>query len=197
MDETVSRRVIGLAIEVHRHLGPGLLESIYHACLVSEMVSSGVRFEQEVELPIVYKGVRLELNYRVDLIIERSLVVEVKSVLTVLPVHRAQLLTYLRLTKIRAGLLLNFNSAVLKDGIVRMVNQTLHSVCGFTVAFFTTKTRRHKVSSFARFRHHRATTQCAGELAKLDRTYQHEVPTLYKIQRITTPDYHLSCLFAF
>jgi GxxExxY protein len=122
MDETASRRVIGAAIEVHRQLGPGLLESIYLACLTREMASQGIEFEQEVELPIVYKGVELGRGYRIDLIVEHRLVVEVKSVQQVLPVHRAQLLTYLRLTRLRAGLLLNFNSAVLKDGIVRLVN---------------------------------------------------------------------------
>jgi GxxExxY protein len=122
MDETTSRRVIGSAIEVHRQLGPGLLESIYHACLIQELTSSGVAFEQQVGLPIVYKGVILDREYRIDLIVEQALVVEIKSVQQVLPVHRAQLLTYLKLTKLRTGLLLNFNSAVLKDGIMRVVN---------------------------------------------------------------------------
>jgi GxxExxY protein len=91
MDETASRRVIVAAIEVHRQLGPGLLVSIYFACLTREMASQGIAFEREVELPIVYKGVELSRGYRVDLIVEQSLVVEVKSVQQLLPVHRAQL----------------------------------------------------------------------------------------------------------
>jgi GxxExxY protein len=123
MDGTTSRRVIGLATEVHRQRGPGLLESIYHAWLMQELTCQGIGFEQEVELPIVYKGVALGRGYRIDLIVGQRLVVEVKSVQQILPVHRAQLLTYLRLTKLRAGLLLNFHSAVLKDGIVRLVTE--------------------------------------------------------------------------
>jgi GxxExxY protein len=122
MEETVSRRVIGSAIEVHRQLGPGLMEFIYQACLVQELTSNRIAFAQQVELPIVYKGVSIDRRYRIDLIVEQALVVEVKAVQQLLPVHRAQLLTYLRLTGLRTGLLLNFNTVVLKDGIMRVVN---------------------------------------------------------------------------
>ena len=94
MDETMSRRVIGSAIEVHRQLGPGLLESIYHDCLAYELKSQGIGFEREVEVPIVYKDVTLSRGFRIDLVVERSLIVEVKSLQQILPVHRAQVLTY-------------------------------------------------------------------------------------------------------
>jgi GxxExxY protein len=101
IDGTTSRRLIGSVIEVHRQLGPGLLESVYQTCLTQELAAKAIAFEQEVELPIAYKGVELNRRYRIDLIVEQALVVEMKSVQLVLPVNRAQLLTYLRLTKLR------------------------------------------------------------------------------------------------
>ena len=122
MDEMASRRVIGSAIEVHRQLGPGLLEAIYQQCLIQELASSRIAFDQQVKLPVIYKGVTLDCSYRIDLIVEQELIVEVKSVQHILPIHKAQLLTYLRLTRLRIGLLLNFNVPVLKDGILRVVN---------------------------------------------------------------------------
>jgi GxxExxY protein len=117
----ISRQVIGLAIEVHRQLGPGLLESAYQACLGQELREAGLPFAQQVALPIIYKGRTLDCEYRMDFVVEPGLVLEVKSVATILPVHEAQLLTYLRLSGHRVGLLLNFNSPVLKDGIRRRV----------------------------------------------------------------------------
>jgi len=121
-DIALSERVIGCAIEVHRHLGPGLLESAYEDCLCFELGAAGVTFRRQVELPVVYKGMPLAAAYRLDILVADRLVVEVKSVERLLAVHEAQLLTYLRLSGHRAGLLLNFNHAVLKEGIRRVVN---------------------------------------------------------------------------
>ncbi len=118
----LSERVIGCAIEVHRHLGPGLLESAYEDCLCFELGAAGLVFRRQVELPVVYKGMPLAASYRLDILIANRLVVEVKSVERILAVHEAQLLTYLRLSGHRAGLLLNFNHAVLKEGIRRVAN---------------------------------------------------------------------------
>ncbi len=113
--------VIGLAIEVHRALGPGLLESAYQECLCYELKANGIAFGRQVALPVVYKSVNLDCSYRMGLVVDDRLVVELKTVEKILPVHEAQLLTYLRLSGIRTGLLLNFNTSVLKDGIKRMV----------------------------------------------------------------------------
>jgi GxxExxY protein len=117
----VSERTIGLAMEVHRHLGPGLLESAYEECLCFELAQAGIAYGRQVPLPILYKSVRLDCGYRMDLVIERQLIVEIKSVESVLPIHQAQILTYLRLSGCRVGLLINFNSALLKDGLRRFV----------------------------------------------------------------------------
>ncbi len=115
----LSRRVIGLAIEVHRELGPGLLENAYEECLCVELRQAGISHLRQCKLPVIYKGLSLDCNYRIDIAVERQLIVEVKSVDHIAPVHEAQLLTYLRLSGIPVGLLLNFNTAVLKDGIRR------------------------------------------------------------------------------
>ncbi|MDJ0740219.1 MAG: GxxExxY protein [Gammaproteobacteria bacterium] len=123
MDEDVSRRVIGAAIEVHRHLGPGLLESSYSAALARELSLRGLTAEREVPVLVSYKGDAIEDAYRLDFLVERSLVVELKTVEVVLPVHRSQLLTYLRWTGLRLGLLINFNVPLLRDGISRVVNK--------------------------------------------------------------------------
>lgn len=112
--------VIGSAIEVHRALGPGLLESAYQKCLGIEFDSRGLHFEREVEIPALYRGVRIEPAYRADFVIDGRLIVEVKSVTKLDPIHKAQLLTYLKLTSIPLGLLLNLNGPTLKEGIVRM-----------------------------------------------------------------------------
>lgn len=111
------RTVIGASIEVHRCIGPGLLESAYRACLQRELRTQGVPFESEVRLPVIYKGEPVECCYRIDFWFGRELVVELKSVENLLPVHSAQLLTYLRLTGAKQGLLINFNVPVLKSGI--------------------------------------------------------------------------------
>ncbi len=120
--DPLSQKVIGAAIEVHRALGPGLLESAYEVCLCLELTKAGVTFKRQVEMPVSYKGKRIDCGYRADLIIEGTLLVELKSVDRLLPIHQAQLLTYLKLSGIRTGLLINFNSKVLKDGIKRLVN---------------------------------------------------------------------------
>ena len=121
-DNTTTRHIIGAAIEVHRILGPGLLESTYTECLRIEFDRRGLRYLSELSIPIVYKGTTLDSAYRIDLIVEDRVVVEVKSVATVLPVHEAQLLTYLKLTACPLGLLINFNEAKLVDGVHRIVN---------------------------------------------------------------------------
>ncbi len=119
--DSLTELVIGLAIEVHRALGPGLLESAYQECLCYELKANGIAFGRQVALPVVYKSVKLNCGYRMDLVVDDRLVVELKTVEKILPIHEAQLLTYLRLSGVRTGLLLNFNTSVLKDGIKRMV----------------------------------------------------------------------------
>jgi GxxExxY protein len=117
----ITRDIIGAAIEVHRYLGPGLLESAYHRCLARELMVRSVPFQWEWPLPLEYKGMRLECGYRVDLLVAGSVVVEVKAIEAIAPVHEAQLLTYLRLGGWQVGLLINFNVVVLKNGICRRV----------------------------------------------------------------------------
>ena len=106
---------------MHRHLGPGLLESAYEECLFWELGQAGLKTQRQVPLPVVYKEVQLDLGYRLDLVVEDELIVELKTVEKLLPIHEAQLLTYLKLSGMKTGLLLNFHSAVLRDGIKRMV----------------------------------------------------------------------------
>jgi GxxExxY protein len=117
----LGERVIGLSIDVHRHLGPGLLESAYEECLCFELKQAGIGYQRQVALPIVYKDVRLDCGYRMDIVVRNELIIEIKAVDRILPVHEAQMLTYLRLSRLRAGLLLNFNNVVLKDGLRRFV----------------------------------------------------------------------------
>lgn len=117
----LTHAIIGCAIEVHRELGPGLLESAYEACLCHELGAAGIAYQQQVPLPVEYKGIRIDCGYRIDLLIENQIVVEIKSIETMNRVHEAQLLTYMRLANKRVGLLINFNSKILKDGIVRRV----------------------------------------------------------------------------
>ncbi|HTG58219.1 MAG TPA: GxxExxY protein [Terriglobia bacterium] len=119
--DPLTERVIGAAIEVHRHLGPGLLESVYEECLFWELGQAGLKTQRQVPLPVVYKEVQLDLGYRLDLVVEDELIVELKTVEKLLPIHEAQLLTYLKLSGMKTGLLLNFHSAVLRDGMKRMV----------------------------------------------------------------------------
>jgi GxxExxY protein len=118
---TCTEQIIRAAIEVHRTLGPGLLESVYEECLCHELRYFGIQFERQKNLPILYKGVLLGGGYRIDLVVEKSVVVELKCVEKILGIHEAQLLTYMRLSGIHTGLILNFLSPLLKDGIKRMV----------------------------------------------------------------------------
>jgi GxxExxY protein len=122
--QQVSHAIITAAMKVHTELGPGLLESTYTACLQHELGKAGYRAETQVALPVVYDGVKLELGYRIDLLVENLVVVELKSVGGIAPVHQAQLLSYLKLSGKSIGLLINFNVAHLKDGIRRFVNGT-------------------------------------------------------------------------
>ena len=118
--DSLTQKVIGAAIEVHRALGPGLLESAYEECLCYELSTAGLAFRKQVELPVLYKKVKLDCGYRMDIVVSESLVLEIKTVEKLLPIHQAQLLTYLKLSGLRTGLLINFNVPVLKNGIKRM-----------------------------------------------------------------------------
>ena len=118
----ITGEIIGAAIEVHKVLGPGLLESAYEECLCHELGLRGVAFERQVPLSMEYKGITLDCGYRLDLVVEDHVIVELKSVNKIDPIHEAQLLTYLRLRKERLGLIINFNVAVLRDGVRRIVN---------------------------------------------------------------------------
>jgi GxxExxY protein len=118
----IAEVIIGAAIEVHRALGPGLLESAYARCLAFELTERGIQVAQEVPLPLVYKKVKLNCGYRLDLIVEDAVIVEVKAVDHLAPIHEAQLLSYLKLVKCRLGLLINFNVKMLKRGIKRLAN---------------------------------------------------------------------------
>jgi GxxExxY protein len=113
--------IIGAAIEVHRQLGPGLLESAYEQCLCHELHLRGMPFECQVDLPVSYKGLQLDCGYKIDLVVGNEVIVELKSVERILPVHEAQLLTYMKLSGKRVGLLINFNSSLLTQGIIRRV----------------------------------------------------------------------------
>ena len=120
-DSALSERVIGLGIDAHRYLGPGLLESAYEECLCFELRQNGIEHERQVPQSILYKQTRLDCGYRMDIVVERALVIEVKSVDRLQPIHDAQLLTYLRLSGLKVGPLMNFNTLMLKDGIRRLV----------------------------------------------------------------------------
>ncbi len=118
----LSHEIIGAAIEVHKTIGPGLLESAYEECLCHELFLRGMPFQRQSPLPVKYKGITLDVGYRLDLVVDDLVVVELKAVDNLLPIHDAQLLTYLRLRGVWLGLLINFSGPVLKDGIKRMVN---------------------------------------------------------------------------
>lgn len=118
----ISEKVIGAAIEVHRLLGPGLLESSYHTCLCREMELRCISHQSQVDLPLEYKGVQIAKGYVIDLLIEDSLIVEIKSVEKLLPIHSSQLMTYMRLRNTSSGLLINFNVRTLVDGLRRILN---------------------------------------------------------------------------
>jgi GxxExxY protein len=122
----ITSQIIQAAIAVHKALGPGLLESVYQKCMVIELDRMGIRVESELELPIFYRDQKItDLGFRIDLLVESVIIVELESVETVKPVHRKQLLTYLRLAEKEIGLLINFNEVLLKDGISRIINKPL------------------------------------------------------------------------
>lgn len=122
IENEISNKIIGCAIEVHQQLGPGLLESAYQECLSYELIQLGLKVQKEKSMPIVYKEVKLDHGYRIDLLVEDRLVIEIKTVEAFTDVHTAQVLTYLRLGNYKLGLLLNFHVAVLKNGIKRVIN---------------------------------------------------------------------------
>jgi GxxExxY protein len=122
LETEICFKIIGAAIEMHRVLGPGLLESAYEAALAHDLRELGLKISTQVPMPLVYKGIRQEVGFRIDLLVEDKVVVEIKSLERLAPVHYAQVLTYLRLSEKRLALLINFNTKVLKDGIFRIVN---------------------------------------------------------------------------
>jgi len=119
----LSSKIIGAAIEVHKTLGPGLLESAYEECLCHELSIQGLLFEKQKPLSIDYKGKKLDCGYRLDIVVEKAIIIELKSCEKIEPIHKAQLLTYLKLSGLNLGLILNFNVPLMRDGIVRIVNE--------------------------------------------------------------------------
>lgn len=120
-EKEITQAIIGAAIEVHRALGPGLLESAYEECLCYELGIQGLSCVRQVDLPLSYKGIKLDCGYRLDVMVEEIVLLELKAVEKLLPIHEAQLLTYMRLSGAKVGLLMNFNVPVMRDGIVRRV----------------------------------------------------------------------------
>ena len=118
----LSGKIIELAINIHKELGPCMLEGAYEACLMFELMNAGLKVESQLKLPIVYQGNKIDAGYRIDLMVEDSVIVELKAIDRLLPIHEARLLSYLRMSKLKLGLLLNFNSKLLRDGIRRVVN---------------------------------------------------------------------------
>jgi GxxExxY protein len=127
LENEITEKVIGAAIEVHRLLGPGLLESAYEECLCYELSQLGVPFQRQVQVPVAYKGLKLDCGFKLDLLVGDAVIVELKAVDDLLPVHKAQLLTYLKASRKRVGLLINFNVPVLKNGLKRMVNHHIEA----------------------------------------------------------------------
>ncbi len=121
-ENNISNIIIGCAIEVHKTLGPGLLESAYQECLHYELLKSGLKVEKELPCPVNYKKIKLEYGYRINLLVEKKVIIELKAVEKLTPSHKAQLLTYLKLGNYKLGLLINFNESLLKSGIKRLVN---------------------------------------------------------------------------
>jgi GxxExxY protein len=118
----ISEKIIGAAIQVHRTLGPGLLESTYEACLKYELEKRGLKIQSQVGLPVIYDGMKIDLGYRLDILVEDAVIIELKAVTMIIPLHEAQLLSYLKLSGKHLGLLINFNVTLLKDGITRRIN---------------------------------------------------------------------------
>jgi GxxExxY protein len=123
MINELSQKVIGIAIELHKNLGPGLLESAYEAALIYDLRENGLEVKQQVAMPFIYKEIKQEIGYRIDILVENKILIELKSVETLAPVHFSQTLTYLKLSNIQLGLLINFNTKLLKDGVHRIVNK--------------------------------------------------------------------------
>jgi GxxExxY protein len=121
-EDELSNIIIGAAIEVHKILGPGVLESAYEKCLCYELDKRGLAFECQKPLPLVYKDINLDCGYRVDILVEKLVIIELKAVERIEPIHKAQVLTYLKLSNLWLGLIINFNVPLLKDGIIRIVN---------------------------------------------------------------------------
>ncbi len=121
-ENEISKKVIGLAIELHKRIGPGLLESVYENALAYDLKEEGLKVIQQVPMPFEYKEVKLDVGYRLDLLVENKVIIEIKSVENLAPVHYSQLLTYLKLSNLKLGLLINFNTKLLKNGIHRIVN---------------------------------------------------------------------------
>jgi GxxExxY protein len=121
-ENEIGKRVLGCALTVHRALGPGLLENVYETCLAHELGKAGLEFDRQLSLPVTYDGMVMDVAYRIDLLVQRAVVVEIKAVEIVAPVHKAQVLSYLRLGGFRLGYLLNFNVSLMKDGIFRVAN---------------------------------------------------------------------------
>jgi GxxExxY protein len=121
-EDRLSKEIIGAAIEVHRHLGPGMLESAYEKCLCKELEIRNIEFEKQKPLAVVYKGITLDCGYKLDVVVEGKVILELKSVNKFESIHDAQLLTYLKIEDLKLGILINFNVPVLKDGIKRIVN---------------------------------------------------------------------------
>ena len=117
----ITEKIIGCAIEVHKQLGPGLLESAYEECLFYELKNAGLEVKKQLALPLVYKEIKLDAGYRIDLLIENKVIVEIKSVDALAEIHKAQLMTYMKLANIKVGLLMNFNVTKLKEGIIRWI----------------------------------------------------------------------------
>jgi len=121
-ENELSYKIVGVALKLHKNIGPGLLESAYENALAYDLREMGLQVKQQVAMPFIYKEMRMDVGYRIDLLIENSLIIEVKSIEGLAPVHYAQLLTYLKLSQIKLGLLINFNCKLLKDGIHRVAN---------------------------------------------------------------------------
>ena len=121
-ENELSKIIVNACFQIHKEIGPGLFESVYEECLYFELIQQGLHVERQKELPVVYKGIKMEVGFRTDLIVEHKVIVEIKSVELIAPVHQKQVLTYLRLTGSKLGLLINFNEALIKDGIQRIVH---------------------------------------------------------------------------
>ena len=121
-ENEIATKIIGASIEVHKQLGPGLLESTYESCLIYELKELGLEVKHQLALPVVYKGVKLDAGYRIDMLVENKVIIEIKSVEALADIHTAQLLTYLKLKDLKLGLLINFNEVLLKNGIRMILN---------------------------------------------------------------------------